>query len=177
MRETNMLSGLMAGSIAFLVVYLVLAAAVFVLMLVAQWKINRKAGEYGWAAIVPFYGSYVLAKITWGNGWLFLLMFLPIGNLIFSIMTNVKLARAFGKGGGFAVGLILLPVIFLPILGFGSAEYQGPDPRKSKVVFLVIAIVSVLYIAWAIFAGISGANEAGNGLEQGGYDYTYEVEF
>ena len=49
--------------------------AFFVLNIVAGWKIFEKAGQPGWASIVPFYNSYIRYKIFWGNGWLF---FVPI---------------------------------------------------------------------------------------------------
>ncbi len=103
------------------VVYL----AVAVLGIVAMWKIFEKAGEPGWAAIIPFYNLYVLFKITWGNGWKFLFLLIPIANFVFLIITMVKLAKAFGKSGGFAVGLIFLSVIFYCILAFGDAQYIG----------------------------------------------------
>lgn len=103
------------------VVYL----AVAVLGIVAMWKIFEKAGEPGWAAIIPFYNLYVLFKITWGNGWKFLFLLIPIANVVFLIITMVKLAKAFGKSGGFAVGLIFLSVIFYCILAFGDAQYIG----------------------------------------------------
>ena len=38
------------------------------------------------------------------------------------------LAKRFGKGNGFGVGLWLLGFIFVPILGFGDATYQRGDP-------------------------------------------------
>ncbi len=103
------------------VVYLAIA----VLGIVAMWKIFEKAGEPGWAAIIPFYNLYVLFKITWGNGWKFLFLLIPIANVVFLIITMVKLAKAFGKSGGFAVGLIFLSVIFYCILAFGDAQYLG----------------------------------------------------
>ena len=103
------------------VVYLALA----VLGIVAMWKIFEKAGEPGWAAIIPFYNLYVLFKITWGNGWKFLFLLIPIANFVFAIITMVKLAKAFGKSGGFAVGLIFLSIIFYCILAFGDAQYIG----------------------------------------------------
>ena len=96
-----------------------------VFMLVCMWKIFAKAGEPGWACIVPFYNLYVQFKITWGNGLFFLLMLIPGVNAVIGIITMVKLAKVFGKGGGFAVGLIFLSIIFLPILAFGDAQYQG----------------------------------------------------
>ena len=102
-----------------------LTLAIAVLGIVAMWKIFVKAGEPGWAAIIPFYNLYVLFKITWGNGWKFLFLLIPIANFVFLIITMVKLAKAFGKSGGFAVGLIFLSVIFYCILAFGDAQYIG----------------------------------------------------
>ena len=113
-----------AGGI--LIVYYIIARAVTVLMLVALWKIFVKAGKPGWGAIVPFYNMYCLFDMSFGNGWLFLLTFVPCVNVVMEIIMIVKLASAFGKSGGFAVGLIFLPVIFVPMLGFGDAQYYGP---------------------------------------------------
>ena len=103
----------------------ILSLAVSVLAIVAMWKIFEKAGEPGWAAIIPFYNLYVLFKITWGNGWKFLLLLIPFAGIVFAIITIVKLAKAFGKSGGFAVGLIFLSIIFYCILAFDQSQYLG----------------------------------------------------
>ena len=103
----------------------ILSLAIAVLGIVAMWKVFEKAGEPGWAAIIPFYNLYVLFKITWGNGWKFLFLLIPVANIVFAIITMVKLAKAFGKSGGFAVGMIFLSVIFWCILAFGDAQYIG----------------------------------------------------
>ena len=55
----------------------------------------------------------------------FLLLLIPIYNIILGIQTQVRLARAFGKSGGFAAGLVFLPYIFIPLLAFGKETYQG----------------------------------------------------
>ena len=104
---------------------MVLSLALGVLGIVAMWKIFEKAGEPGWAAIIPFYNLYVLFKITWGNGWKFLLLLIPFAGIVFAIITIVKLAKAFGKSGGFAVGLIFLSIIFYCILAFDQSQYLG----------------------------------------------------
>ena len=108
-------------------VSIIVSIGLTVLMIVAMWKIFKKAGEPGWAAIIPIYDVWVLFKITWGSGAYMFLMLIPIANIVFAIMTSIKLARAFGRGGGFAAGLILLEPIFLLILAFGSAQYIGID--------------------------------------------------
>ena len=118
----DILGGITAG-VFFLYILFVLAVAVF--SIVIMWRIFEKAGEHGWAAIIPFYQNYVLFKITWGQGWLFLLLFLPIVNIVTCIFTMIKLAKAFDKSGAFAVGLIFLNIIFLAILAFGKALYSG----------------------------------------------------
>ena len=53
-------------------------------------------------------------------------MLIPFVNFIIAIILLIDLAKSFGKGVGFGIGLLLLPFIFFPILGFGSAQYQGP---------------------------------------------------
>lgn len=107
-------------------VYAVIALAVAVISIVAQWKIFVKAGKPGWGAIVPFYNMYCLFEMTFGTGWLFLLSFVPCVNVVITIIMWIKLAQAFGKGVGFGIGILFLPVIFLPMLGFGDAQYIGP---------------------------------------------------
>ena len=115
-----------AAAAGVLIVYYLIIIAVAVLVLVSWWKIFVKAGKPGWAAIVPFYNMYCMYSISFGNGWLFLLGFVPCVNIVVQIIMYVKLSQAFGKSGGYAVGLIFLPVIFLPMLGFGDADYVGP---------------------------------------------------
>lgn len=106
-------------------VFTIISLVLCVFVLVCMWIIFRKAGKPGWAAIVPFYNLYVLFEITWGSGMRFLLLLIPIYNIILGIQTQVRLARAFGKSGGFAAGLVFLPYIFIPLLAFGKETYQG----------------------------------------------------
>lgn len=106
-------------------VFTIISLVLCVFVLVCMWIIFRKAGKPGWAAIVPFYNLYVLFDITWGSGMRFLLLLIPIYNIILSIQTQMRLAKAFGKSGGFAAGLVFLPYIFIPLLAFGKETYQG----------------------------------------------------
>lgn len=101
------------------------ALAVAIVSIIAQWKIFTKAGKPGWAAIIPFCNMYTLFEVAGMNGWMFLLMLLPIVNIVIMIMLYVNLAKSFGKSTGFAVGLIFLNFIFMLILGFGSDQYVG----------------------------------------------------
>lgn len=107
---------------------IVISVAISIVLLVGMWKMFAKAGEPGWASIIPFYNLYVLFKITWGKGAKFLLLLIPIYNIVVFIKTELKLAKAFGKDTGFAIGLIFFSPIFYAILGFSDAQYLGvPD--------------------------------------------------
>ena len=116
--------------------YAIFFVVMIVISIIAQWKIFTKAGEAGWKSIIPIYNAVVLFKIVGLSPWL-LLLYLPsaipiVGALIvfgLTIVMNVKLAKAFGKSGAFAIGLILLSIIFQLILAFGSAEYVGPQEQ------------------------------------------------
>jgi hypothetical protein len=112
-------------SIAILPLLFVLALCVF--LIVALWKVFAKAGQPGWAAIIPIYNCYVLIKVAGKPGWWLIFYFIPLVNVVIAVMVTLAVARAFGKGVGFGLGLIFLGFIFYPILGFGSATYQ-PQP-------------------------------------------------
>jgi hypothetical protein len=99
--------------------------AVLLFMIAAMWRVFSKAGQPGWAILIPIYNLYVLCKVAGRPGWWLILMLIPFVNLIIAIILSVDIAKHFGKGVGFAIGLIILPIIFYPVLGFGSAQYQG----------------------------------------------------
>ena len=111
----------------------IISLVLCVFVLVCMWIVFRKAGKPGWAAIVPFYNLYVLFDITWGSGMRFLLLLIPIYNIILGIQTQVRLARAFGKSGGFAAGLVFMPYIFIPLLAFGKETYQGVPVSRAAI--------------------------------------------
>jgi hypothetical protein len=96
-----------------------------VLMIASLWKVFDKAGEPGWAAIIPIYNAVVLCRVAGKPEWWVLLLLIPFVNIVVGIIVALGVAENFGKSGAFAIGLILLPFIFYPILGFGSAQYQG----------------------------------------------------
>tara|TARA_R110002072_G_scaffold209161_1_gene366744 strand:- start:687 stop:1079 length:393 start_codon:yes stop_codon:yes gene_type:complete len=116
-----------AGGMIGLGIFLILYLAIIVIVLAGFWKMFTKAGQPGWAAIVPIYNAYIMCKIAGRPGWWVVLLLIPYINFIFWIILMVDLAKSFAKGIGFAVGMILLSFIFIPILGFGDAEYQGPS--------------------------------------------------
>ncbi|MBV9026515.1 MAG: hypothetical protein JO362_22585 [Streptomycetaceae bacterium] len=104
---------------------LALGFAVVVLEIAALWRVLAKAGQPGWGAIVPIYNVYLWLKVAGRPGWWLILYLIPIVNLIVHIVVSLDVAKSFGKGTMFGIGLWLLPAIGVPILGFGSARYVG----------------------------------------------------
>ncbi|HEX3069393.1 MAG TPA: DUF5684 domain-containing protein [Thermoanaerobaculia bacterium] len=98
--------------------------AVVLLIVISLWKIFVKAGKPGWAAIVPIYNLIVILEIAGKPIWWFILMLIPLVNIIVLILVYIAFARNFGKGVGFAIGMVILPFIFFPMLAFSDARYQ-----------------------------------------------------
>jgi uncharacterized membrane protein YhaH (DUF805 family) len=102
-----------------------LYVVVMVVVIAGMWKVFVKAGKPGWACLVPFYNLWVLVEIAGKPALWFVLCLIPFVNLIIFILLSIEIAKKFGKGTGFGIGLGLLSPIFFPILGFGDARYQG----------------------------------------------------
>ena len=108
-------------SVGLLFLYLVL----FVAWIAGGWKVFSKAGQPGWAFIIPIYNMIILVEIIEKPVWWVIMLLIPGLSLIFGILANIELAERFGKGAGFGLGLVFLPFIFYPVLGFGVAEFEG----------------------------------------------------
>ena len=108
--------------------------AVVVVMIVGMWKLFAKAGQPGWAAIVPLYNYIVLFRITGKSAWWILGMMVPLLNIYVGIRLVFNLASVFGRGIGFGFGLLFLFPIFVLILAFGDSVYVGPNGNRQPPV-------------------------------------------
>jgi hypothetical protein len=102
----------------------IIGLVIAVIIIAAMWKLFTKAGEPGWAAIIPIYNFIVLLKIAGRPVWWVILMLIPFVNLIVFILVCIDLARKFGKGAGYGIGLAILGFIFFPLLAFSDAQYN-----------------------------------------------------
>ena len=130
-----------AGAVIFLLILLILVLPA----IIGLWKVFKKAGRPGWAAIVPFYNYWVWIEIVGRpQSWFWILLaltlvsiipvlglFASIGALVFTIILSIDLAKSYGKDAGMGVLIALLPFIGLPILGFGKAKYIGPSVKPT----------------------------------------------
>ncbi len=116
-----------------------------VLMFIAWCRIFDKAGLPWERMFVPFCGVYTQYSVANAAGlfWATLILVIVTGimalisqvlGIILAVATGIcvfvfyivhcaKLAAAFGRGGGFATGLVFLHPIFIMILGFGKSTY------------------------------------------------------
>ena len=111
-----------------------ISVAVCVATLIGLWKIFQKAGYQGWESIIPFYNTYVLCDIVFGNGLLFLITFVPYVNVVFIYIIYFKLAGVFNKSTAYGLGLVFLSPIFIIMLGFDpNAFYSGPSVKARSM--------------------------------------------
>ncbi|HTZ74681.1 MAG TPA: DUF5684 domain-containing protein [Candidatus Aquilonibacter sp.] len=121
---TNAVGGALAAMGTMMMLFWL---AIVVVFIVGMWKVFEKAGQPGWAAIIPFYNAYILLKIAGRPGWWLLLFFIPLVNIAIAIVVAIDVAKAFGQSAVFGVVLLfLLGCIGYLVLGFGNYRYVGP---------------------------------------------------
>lgn len=152
----DLMAGVLGGGIigASLGVIITIALVLYVIQVIAYWKMFKKMGEPGWKSIIPVYNGYIMYKRTWKPMWFWVNLLIGfvaallsnlntsfgpstvitvisaivlIVGIVFGVIADNKISKSFGHGAGYTVGLIFLPVIFTLILGFGKSEYKGAD--------------------------------------------------
>lgn len=101
---------------------LLLGLAVVAVTLTSFWRLFQRAGEPGWATLVPIYNAVVLLRVAQRPLWWVLLMAVPLVNVAVLVAVNIALSHRFGRSTAFGVGLSLLPFVFLPLLAFGEPD-------------------------------------------------------
>jgi len=137
--------------VGFFSILVFISLILLVIYILAYWFILSKAGEPGWKALIPFYSTYTVFKLTWNTKMFALYMGLAVitnilvwmggtaaasylfslGTMVVSILSCVKLGLSFGKGPGFIIGLVFLNPIFLLILAFDGSRYLGPEGKRA----------------------------------------------
>lgn len=147
-------AAIVGATLGILAILLIPVIAIVVLMVIANFKIYKKAGEEGWKCLIPYYNTWTECKFLGINtNWVWIVLgaafitgfldglldtdiFSTVGSLVtlyFNVLRNISLAQSFGKDTGFGIGIMLLPVVFMPMLAFGKAEYVGPRPMKDFI--------------------------------------------
>ena len=148
--EKDLLGALLAVLGLSVAAFSVLILAFYILLVIASWKIFKKAGIASWKSIIPVVNVYYLFKLSWNGkmGWVYILLALVAGitasyidssiamaviaciatlvGIVIHIMFCARLSQAFGHRTGWTLGLLFLESIFTLMLGFGKSEYKGP---------------------------------------------------
>jgi hypothetical protein len=125
-------TGAMAGlGIGFFLVMMVIA----VVFIIGYWKVFEKAGQPGWAAIIPIYNAYILTQIAGRPGWWVLLLMIPFINVVIVLLLSIDIAKSFGQSAVFGVVMLfLLSAIGYLVLGFGNYRYIGPAAASAVAI-------------------------------------------
>ena len=121
-----------SGSVGVLIAVYAVLAVLAIIHLIGFWKTLEKGGESGAWSLFFLTGclypvAYVpMAKLVGRPTWWVILLYIPIVNFVVLAILSIDIAKSYGKTTGYGVGLWLLGFIFYPMLGFGSATYQGP---------------------------------------------------
>jgi len=145
---STLFGALLGIFIGLIIIVLILCT----LIVIGKWKILKKGGKNGWEALIPFYGDWEICKLVGVCPyWIFIMiaiaiiqasleelgiiiwLLVNIVSLYFKIIFNVSISKSFGKDPAYAIGLILLPWIFYPMLGLGSSEYTGANPMRDVI--------------------------------------------
>lgn len=102
----------------------IFSLAIAVFLIVSIWKLFTKAGKEGWKSLIPVYNVYTLIQIAGLPAWYLLLFLVPFANIYAMFKIYIELAHKFGKSTGFGVLTVFFPIICIPILAFGSAQYN-----------------------------------------------------
>jgi len=112
---------------------LLVALALAVVLIIGLWKVYVKAGQPGWAVLIPFYNVYILLKIAGRPGWWLVLCLIPLVNIVIALLVAIDVAKAFGQSAVFGVILLfLLSGIGYLVLGFGNYKYVGPATAAAQ---------------------------------------------
>jgi hypothetical protein len=111
----------------------IVALAIYMVFVIGAWKVFDKADRPGWWSIVPILNTIVLLQITGRSGWWVLGYMIPLLNIFVQVRWGLEMAQSYGRGTGFAIGLIFLEALFLVILGFGGDRYRGPAAQRQQL--------------------------------------------
>lgn len=126
--DPNVWAGAGAGiGVGFFLILILISLLLTVIQFAGLWKMFSKAGQPGILAIIPIVNLFFIVQVGGKPAWWGILFLIPIVGIVMCIIVNVAIAQRFGRGIGTALGLIFLPFIFCPILGFGSAQWSATD--------------------------------------------------
>jgi hypothetical protein len=127
----------------------VLVSMILLVSFGGPWKIFKKAGRSGWKSLVPFYNLYILIKIVGRPSRWLVYCFVPLVNILLFSLISHDLSKSFNRSVWFTIGLMLLPPVFLPVLGFGNYEYAETEPEQHTATAALACLVAIALVPWS----------------------------
>lgn len=91
---------------------------------VGMYKLFEKAGEPGWAALVPFYNAFVVVKIVGAPKWWLVAMFIPVVHFFIIAGMLIEFNKSFGQYKFIDnAAAIIVAYIYYPYLASKNPEY------------------------------------------------------
>lgn len=103
----------------------IVLAVLTLLFIIEYWMILNKANKPGWSILIPFYNVIVILQTAQRPLWWIILLLIPLVNIPFLLIIRYDLSKIFGKSTGFAIGFMILPFLFRPIIAFGKSKYES----------------------------------------------------
>ena len=100
------------------------------IFVVSMWGTLKKTRNKGWISLIPFYNIGCLSKDVLGSAWWQLLLFVPLGNVVFMFMLYYNIGKVFNKKNSYCVLMMFIPLILWPLLAFDNSEYDYSKVRK-----------------------------------------------
>ena len=131
--------------------YIAFIVSIIFLFVYSMELIFIKANKKWYWALIPIYNLFVLTDIVFKNKWLGILLLVPGIGQVFFLVTLYVLGKKFQYNGLLAM---LFPVIYIPMMGFGSRLYEGinyisedrtleKDYKRKKIFFISLMIFLV----------------------------------
>jgi|LSQX01.3.fsa_nt_gb uncharacterized ion transporter superfamily protein YfcC len=141
------------------IIYLTL----IIILLIGNYKLFEKAHQAGWKSLIPFYNNWLMLEIAEMKRWL---IFIPIVNVVASMIALYKISILFKKSKTFAILSMFFSFITIPVLAFGRDRYKKSPAAKTKkiiieekkeivkkynlLITLGIIILAVVLLSWLL---------------------------
>jgi hypothetical protein len=110
--------------------FLIFIFAIYAYMAVCLMKMAKKTNtENAWFAWIPILNIILMVQIAKKPGWWFILFFIPIVNLVISILIWMEIAKALGKPEWLGI-LMIVPIANFIVPGYLAFSSNGTTPSQ-----------------------------------------------
>ena len=131
--------------ITYYIAYLIISmVGLCLLKLIPMMIMYNKKGEHSWGALIPIYSQIIQLRISGLSPWLVLLYFIPVANVVITIINDVRFIKAYNRDTAFAVVALFFPVICYPVVSCSISDQEenaNTDKKVSKTLYAVLTLL------------------------------------